>query len=429
MSQEIRITSKGASTLQWKQLTPLQKNLKTLSDENYKKIRKQILELGFAEPIAVWNDKSQNLMYVLNGHQRLTAIKKMVNEEGFTCPPLPVSWVEAKTLSEAMKLVLSLGSSFGKTGPQGLHDFMGHAKISMQDVRDSFHFPEINMPLFEKKYGQPKRGKAPDPPAPPAVPVTKKMDLWILGDHKILCGDATSASDVKILMGEQRADMVLADPPYSVGYTGGSTNDKARDDTFKDKFSPEDHREFLTKFLSVAHIYSTKNAALHIWFGETMIAELTSALQGSGWNRRSLIIWNKLKAHYGALGRQYKSRFEPLYYCHKKGETPSWYGQTNEPSVWDCEQPHKNELHPTMKPVSLYEKSIENHTKTGDVVLECFSGSGTSIVACESMGRKCYALEVDPIFVDVAVRRWEEMTGKKAVPAGGLVDRGILEDV
>lgn len=152
MSGTIRITCKGAANLQWRQLTPLQGGLKNLSEANYTRLRKEILELGFSEPISVWVDTGANKVYVLNGHQRLRAIKQMVEDEGMNCPAIPVSYVEAADIQEARRKVLSLASDYGEVDEQGLAEFMALAEVSLPELKESFNFSNLDMPAFEAEH-------------------------------------------------------------------------------------------------------------------------------------------------------------------------------------------------------------------------------------------------------------------------------------
>lgn len=152
MAGQIRITCTGATTLQYRQLTPLQDNMKNLTEENYARLKKQILELGFSEPISVWKDDGANMLYVLNGHQRLRTIKHMVEQESYSCPALPVNWVTARDIKEARKKVFALGSQYGEVDGQGLAEFMQLAEVDLPELRDSFNFPELDMPAFEAEH-------------------------------------------------------------------------------------------------------------------------------------------------------------------------------------------------------------------------------------------------------------------------------------
>jgi DNA modification methylase len=209
--------------------------------------------------------------------------------------------------------------------------------------------------------------------------------------------------------------MVMADPPYNVDYRGGSsTKTQERADAYPDKFV--DYEGWLTSVLKAAFGGSDETAALHLWHASKELRAILRACDAARWQDRTLIVWDKgsIKGGLGQTGKQYRNQYEPMLYCHKKNRTPRWYGPGNESDIWAEKGPSASPLHPTMKPVALYERCLRNHTAARDVVLECFSGSGTTIIAAEQLGRRCYAMEIDARYVAVAIRRWEDFTGLKS---------------
>ena len=230
----------------------------------------------------------------------------------------------------------------------------------------------------------------------------KAGQLWELGNHRILCGDSTKADDVKRVMRGELAEMVVTDPPYGVAYTGGTTKRKALEgDETPDLYEPS---------LKLAAANSTDDAPCYLWHSDSKSAEVSAAVSAAGYERRSTIIWNKNMAQFGALGAQYKTKHEPCYYLFKKGNAPNWSGPTNEVTVWDIDRNRVNENHPTEKPIECMARPMRNHSAT--VIYEPFSGSGTTIIACEQLGRKCRAIEISPAYVAVALQRWADATGK-----------------
>lgn len=372
-------------------------------DPEYDKLKKSILEFDIVEPL-VWNKQTGNLV---GGHQRLKVLQEL-GIENVEVSAVDLSPVKEKALNIALNKIQGEWD-FPKlkdlleeldTGEFDM-EITGYGEKEIEDLMTQFHIPGV--------------GKTPDDAIPEQPErICKKGDLWQLGTHRLLCGDATKQKDAGRLMGGEMAQMVMADPPYNVQYTGGSGNRSKRKDSYTDNMSPGDYEEWLRKWLRVAGEVSDNKAALHLWFAASMMREIVVALDDTRWQRRALIIWNKLSAHYGALGSQYKYHHEPCYYAHKKGKSPRWFGPTNEPSVWDCEQPRVNDLHPTMKPVSLYERSVRNHTQLNNLILECFGGSGTTIIVCEKLGRRCYMMEIDAQYCDVIIARWQDYTGQKA---------------
>jgi DNA modification methylase len=228
-----------------------------------------------------------------------------------------------------------------------------------------------------------------------------------------MCGDATKIEDVEKLMDGKKAQLIMSDPPYNVDYTGGSTNEEKRKDSYKDEWTDQEYTEFLRLIWSNSFVASDEKSALLIWFASAKMRSVMDGFEQSGWLARTLIVWNKLNAHYGALGAQYKHKFEPLWYCYKKGQAARFYGETNETTVWDYDQPSKNDLHPTMKPVGLYVRAIKNHSEKNDNVYENFGGSGTTLIACEEINRTCYMMEIDPKYCDVIRKRYAKLINKE----------------
>lgn len=244
---------------------------------------------------------------------------------------------------------------------------------------------------------------------------TADGQLWIVGGHRVLAGDSSVYKDVERLMQGEKAALVMADPPYNVKYTGGSTNEKARAEIYQDDMTDEQYREWLAILLGNGYEFSDNKAALLLWFASAKMRCIMDGFEGGGWIARTLIVWNKLKAHYGALGAQYKHKYEPMWYCHKPSQSPRFFGETNETTVWDFEQPRINEFHPTMKPVELYQRCVKNHSEEGDVVIELFGGSGTTLLACENLKRKARLMEKDPKYVAVILERFYQATGQLPV--------------
>ena len=230
-------------------------------------------------------------------------------------------------------------------------------------------------------------------------------DMFAIGAHLLICGDCTDAATVARVMGGERAKLVMADPPYNVKYTGGSTNENERADSYEDDMTDEQYTEWLIALWKNGFDNSDDKAPLLLWFASAKMRCIMDGFEGAGWEARTLIVWNKLKAHYGALGAQYKHKYEPMWYCFKRGKSPRFFGASNETTVWDFDQPRVNELHPTMKPIELYQRCVQNHSEANDEVLELFSGSGTTLVACENLKRRCRAIEISPAYVAVALER------------------------
>ena len=248
-------------------------------------------------------------------------------------------------------------------------------------------------------------------PEPPADPITKPGDLWIMGGHRLLCGDSTNSKDVHHLMGDEKADIIITDPPYGVDYQGGATKrDRLEGDKTTCLYEPT---------LMFANQFSVDKAPVYLWHSDSktlaVSEEVSEAVSEAGYERRCTIIWNKNTAQFGAFGAQYKTKHEPCYYLYKKGIPPNWYGPTTEITVWDIDRNSKNEHHPTEKPVRVMARPMENSSKPDDLVVDFFLGSGTTLIAAEQLGRKCYGIEISGGYCDVIVKRWENLTGETAV--------------
>lgn len=245
---------------------------------------------------------------------------------------------------------------------------------------------------------------------PPKQPVSRYGDIWQLGKHRLMCGDSTNAEDAAKLMDGAKADLLLTDPPYNVAYEGKTAdaltiqNDSMEDTAF---------RQFLCDAFKVADGCMKPGAAFYIWHADTEGYNFRGACRDIGWLVRQCLIWAK---NTMVLGRQdYHWRHEPCLYGWKGGAAHQWEGDRKQTTVLNFDKPLRNGEHPTMKPVALFAYQVQNNTKAGNTVLDLFGGSGTTIVACEQLGRRGYLMELDPRYVDVIVKRYIGVTGKTDV--------------
>ncbi len=249
-------------------------------------------------------------------------------------------------------------------------------------------------------------------PEPPVDPVTKPGDLWVLGEHRLLCGDSTKAEDVARLMGGAKAQMMFTDPPYGVNYEGGHFHSgKVNIKRTREKLENDESTNIYFNFLPVA--LSVVDGPCYMWFADSKARNVYNAVHDANCEVHALIIWHKTNATYAAMNAQYKQRHEPCLYFKPKGSNLRWCGGTTEATVWNHDRDGINEFHPTQKPIGLAEKAIKNHEAA--TVLDMFCGSGSTLIAAEQLGRKCYGMEISPAYCDVIVKRWEALTGKKAV--------------
>ena len=243
-----------------------------------------------------------------------------------------------------------------------------------------------------------------------AAVITKPGDLWILGDHRLLCGDSTDTVAMDRLIQKQPADLWITDPPYNVNYEGG-TGLKIENDNMADA----DFRQFLKDAYTAANCYLRPGAAFYIWHADLEGYNFRGAAHDIGWKIRQCLIWVKSSL---VMGRQdYQWKHEPCLYGWTEGAGHTWNSDRKQTTVLEFDKPSRNGEHPTMKPVELFQYQIENSTKPGQIVLDSFGGSGTTAIACERANRKARLVELDPKYCDVIVKRWSDFTGREAILA------------
>lgn len=242
-----------------------------------------------------------------------------------------------------------------------------------------------------------------------ATPRTKKGDIWQLGGHRLMCGDSTVIADVEKLMAGEKADLLLTDPPYNVAYEG-KTEEKL---TIKnDKQDDAQFLQFLTDCFSCAFSVLKEGASFYVWHADSEGLNFRLAIKNAGLTLKQNLIWVKNSI---VLGRQdYQWRHEPCLYGWKEGSAHNWYSDRKQTTILEFDRPTRSTEHPTMKPIALFAYQLGNSTQRGGLVLDLFGGSGTSIIASEQTGRKCYTMELDEHYCDVILTRWENLTGKEA---------------
>jgi site-specific DNA-methyltransferase (adenine-specific) len=248
----------------------------------------------------------------------------------------------------------------------------------------------------------------------------QRGEVWQLGEHRLMCGDSTSAEDVAKLMNGEQADLWLTDPPYNVAIGITDIEDAKRRNRRtdglvieNDAMSNDDFHKFLVSAFKNAADVMKPGAAFYIWFASREHCNFELSLNEADLRVRQELIWNKNSL---IMGRQdYQWKHEPCLYGWKEGAAHNWYSDRCQSTVIDWNKPSKSEDHPTMKPVGLFGYQIQNSSKEGDIILDSFGGSGTTIVACEQIGRKARLMEFEPHYCNVIIARWEKLTGQKAI--------------
>lgn len=237
---------------------------------------------------------------------------------------------------------------------------------------------------------------------------SKLGDIWILGQHRLMCGDSTDLTQVQKLMRDEKADLAFTDPPYNVNYVG---RNKHREQIQNDFLDSEHYTKFLNKIIIAHKQHLKRGASMYLCHGSRCQRELQNLLEANGFAIRNQIIW--AKNHHVMGFARYKGQHEIIFYCHQENESDAWYGDRKQTTLWQIPKPKVSPLHPTMKPIALIEKALNNSSKKDDIVLDLCGGSGSTLMACEKLGRSARLMEIEPHYIDIIVERWQEKTKKQ----------------
>ena len=385
------------------QLVPYVRNARTHSDEQISQIAGSIAEFGFVNPILVGDDN-----VIIAGHGRLMAAHKM----GLEVVPV----ICLSHLSELQRRALVLTDN-KLAENAGWDEDLLRLELEALQAQDfdleltGFDFDEIDR-LLNADIDPAGNTDDDDVPETPEEPISKPGDLWLLGNHRLLCGDATVLGDVERVLDGGLADLTFCDPPYNVDYAGGAsrkTDRRIENDNLGNAFEA-----FL--YDACVNIVSVTKGGIYICMSSSELHTLQKAFVDAGGHWSTFIIWAKNRF---TLGRSdYQRQYEPILYGWKEGTDHFWCGARDQGDVWFIDRPNKNDLHPTMKPVDLVERAVRNSSKSRDIVLDPFGGSGTTLIACEKAGRSGRLIEMDPKYADVIVKRWQEFTGLEATLDG-----------
>jgi len=383
-------------------LIPYARNARTHSEEQISQIAASIREFGWTNPILI-DDKDG----VVAGHGRLLAARKLGLAE------VPVIELRHLTPLQIQAYVIADNKLAENAGwdEELLKIELSELKLANFDV-NLLGFDEIS--LDDLLNTESSSGLTDDDAVPEIreKQVSRKGDIFILCEHKILCGDATITKDYQQLLGNELADMTFTDPPYNVNY-GSTMKDKIRKKyrPIKNDYLGENFRPFLLS--ACKNVLSVTKGSIYICMSSSELDTLQSAFREAGGHWSTFVIWAK---NSFTMGRSdYQRQYEPILYGWPEKGGHYWCGARDQGDVWFINRSIRNDLHPTQKPVELIEKSILNSSKRRDIILDPFAGSGTTIIACEKTGRRARVIELDPRYVDVSIRRWQEFTGKEAI--------------
>lgn len=394
-------------------------------DPEYEKLRHSIESFGYVEPI-VWNERTGNMV---GGHQRY---KILVNELGQTevavsvvslddeqerLLNLALNKVSGRWDEEALaRLLVELQETGADLGLAGFdHDEIGDLIASLPDV------PDVEEQVVEDNFDVNQALEAVEEPK------TRRGDVWQLGPHLLMCGDATDPTDVARLMDGAKAALVVTDPPYNVAVKSDSERLAAdgRSSILNDDMPAEEFAGFLhAVFQNYAEIMEP-TAAIYVFHPSSYQREFEDAMNAAGLVVRSQCVWVKNAASFG--WSQYRWQHEPVFYAHIKGKAPAWYGDRRQSTVWragllgEPTEPTTvwevsrgdvgKYVHPTQKPLELLAIPLRNSSQRGDVITDLFGGSGSTMMACDQLGRICRTMELDPKFCDVIKKRYQSATG------------------
>jgi DNA modification methylase len=383
-------------------LIPFARNARTHSDAQVAQIAASIVEFGWTNPILV-----DGASGIIAGHGRLLAARQL----GLAKVPV----IELAHLTPAQKRAYVIADNRLAENAGWDEELL---RLELEELRDAdfdldllgFTDDELDELLDGDQAGLTDDDEVPEVQE---QPVSRRGDVWICGNHKVLCGDATSADDYAVLLGDELVDMTFTDPPYGVNYAN-NPKDKLRGKhrpILNDNLQAADFSAFLEACCT--QMVALTKGAIYIAMSSSELDRLQTAFRSAGGRWSTFIIWAK---NQFTLGRaDYQRQYEPILYGWRDGNDRFWCGDRDQGDVWFIDRTSKNDLHPTMKPVALVERAIRNSSKSRDLVLDPFGGSGTTMIAAEKTGRRARLIELDPKYVDVIIRRWQDHVGQAAL--------------
>lgn len=368
-------------------------------DEEYQKIKKSLVEFGYVAPVIVNAD-----MTVIGGHQRLKVLKELGYTE-IECNVVDLDKDKEKALNIALNKIT------GEWDNTKLEELLAELKETSIDMdMTGFSFDEVDNMLKDITGSKEDDFDVDQALNEIEEPTSKPGDVWILGRHRLMCGNSTQKEEVMRLMNKQEADMLLTDPPYNVDYVGKTSealkieNDNMNETEFYNFLIDA----FRNMFESVKY-----GGSIYVFHADTEGLNFRNAFKAVGFKLAQCLVWVK---NTFVMGRQdYQWRHEPILYGWKEGAGHYFVDNRKQSTVLEFDKPSRNAEHPTMKPIDLLVYLIKNSSKENDIILDLFGGSGSTLIAAEQIQRTCYTMELDPKYCDVIIRRWENLTGQKAI--------------
>ena len=368
-------------------------------DAEYIKIKNSIVKFGFVSPLVINKD-----MTVIGGHQRLKVLKDLGITE-VECIVVDLDKTNEKALNIALNKIQ------GDWDEDKLEALLQELKLEEFDMNlTGFDFDEVDEILNDINGTKEDNFDVDSAYEEIEEPITKPGDIWILGNHRLMCGDSTHKDDIMRLMNNQDADMLLTDPPYNVDYVGKTAEAlKIKNDNMDDN----QFYEFLRKVFENMYIVTKEGASIYVFHADTEGINFRKAFKDAGFKLAECLIWKK---DCFVMGRQdYQWQHEPVLYGWKEGKAHYFINDRTQSTILEFDRPKQSTLHPTMKPIDLIAKLIKNSSRENDIILDLFGGSGSTIIAAEQLNRCCYTMQLDPKYCDVIVKRWETLTNKEAI--------------
>lgn len=412
----VRVAVKDLPTIRIDELIPYENNAKIHGPEQIEQLRRSLREFGFVSPVLIDEDKN-----LIAGHGRVEAARA----EGMT----EVPYVTVSDLTEAQRRAYIIADN--RLTEAGVWD-AGRLKLEMRELQalefdtdlTGFAMAEIISLAGDEPESEPKAHEDDYDGSVPEATAVRDGDIFQLGRHRLAVGSTADEAAMTRLMNGALANMVFTDPPYGVAVgsknqmlddVAGGKSGRCTEDIYGDTMSESDLHDMLLQAMTNIRLSCRDDASFYVTSPQGgSLGLMMMMMREAGLEVRHMLIWKKSSPTFSMGRLNYEYQHEPILFTWTKKHI--WYGNGKfHTSVWDVDKPRKCDLHPTMKPIALVENAILNSTTEGDLVLDGFGGSGTTLIACEQLGRTCYMMEIDPKYVQVIINRWEAMTGEKAV--------------
>ncbi len=393
------------ANIKWQSLKWFQdESFKEIKKDAFAKLKQSLINNSFIMPFNVWEDET-GTVYILDGHHREKALKELLKDGYTIAEELPANFYNCSNREEAAKLVLIFTSQYANATEQGLIEFFKTNKLDFTNINNEVEITNINLNKIQLNLSVIDETKLDEVPPPPKQAISKTGDIFLLNNkHRVMCGDTTKREDVEMLMDGKKADLLLTDPPYGVDYSNKNEFlnkfDKGhRNQNHIKNDSIEDYRKFFFSFLDIVP-FNDYNI-FYIFMSGKELHNLRLALDDAVCVCVDYLVW--LKNNH-VLGRKdYNSKHEFIVYGWKGKH--KFYGNFST-SILEFNKPLKSELHPTMKPIELLCRLINDGSLKDFIILDSFLGSGSTLIAAEQLSRICYGMEIDPIYIDVILKRY-----------------------